>query len=127
MAIARRTLALVLAAAGPASAQIRQEEPLRAIYGLAELQLRASRLAASHETREEAKSFAAEMAHWREAQVPRLRAFLEERGIRDPQMLEDQERVWEALQPLIFSLSAAATSRCRSRPWSLRFQDTSAP
>ncbi|MCW8084252.1 DUF4142 domain-containing protein [Sabulicella glaciei] len=102
MAVARRGLVLLLTAAGAASAQPRQEEPLRSLYGFAELQLRASRLAASRETREEVRAFATEMARWREAQLPRLQSFLEGRGIRDLQMLEDQETVWEGLQRLDF-------------------------
>lgn len=102
MAIARRSLVLILAAAGSASAQIRHEEALRSLYGFAELQLLASRLAASRETREEVRGYAGEMARWREGQLARLQPFLEERGIRDPGMLEDQETVWEGLRRLDF-------------------------
>jgi predicted outer membrane protein len=66
------------------------------------LQHRAAKLAASRDTRPEVKSFAAEMAGWRETQLPHLRAFLAERGIHSPELTEDQRTVWEALVTLDF-------------------------
>jgi len=102
MAVTRRTV-LLLTVGSTADAQtgaVRNEAPLRALYGLAELQRRAATLAASRDTRPEVKTFAAEMATWREGQVPRLRDFLSARGIVSPEMTEDQRTVWQALEPL---------------------------
>jgi putative membrane protein len=102
MAVTRRTI-LLLAVGGTAHAQtgaVSNEEPLRALYGLAELQRRAATLAASRNTRPEVKTFAAEMATWREAQVPRLRDFLVARHIASPDLKDDQLTVWQALEPL---------------------------
>ena len=106
MAVAtRRAFLLTTLFAGAAWAQTSapsNAEGLRALYGLAELQRRASALAASRDTRPEVKSFATEMAAWRETQVPRLRDFLAGRGLAAPEMSEDQRAVWEALEPLDF-------------------------
>jgi len=106
MAVAtRRALVLTTLFAGAAWAQTgapSNAEGLRVLYGLAELQRRASTLAASRDTRPEVKSFATDMAAWREMQVPRLRDFLTGRGIAAPEMSEDQRAVWEALEPLDF-------------------------
>ncbi|MGG5819673.1 DUF4142 domain-containing protein [Falsiroseomonas sp. HW251] len=102
MAVIRRAL-LLLTVAGAARAQtaaVPNEGPLRALYGLADLQRRAATVAASRDTRPEVKTFAAEMAAWREVQLPRLRDFLSGRGIASLDMTEDQRTVWQALEPL---------------------------
>jgi predicted outer membrane protein len=110
MAVARRAVllrALLLAAlpaavARPQPGPAAPEAALRALYGLAELQLRAAALAASRDTRPEVKPFAAEMERWRGTQVPRLQGLLAERGIPAPGMTRDQRTVWEGLEPLDF-------------------------
>ena len=103
--VGRRALLMAAFFATTVRAQPRgpsNEDPLRALYGLAELQRRAATLAASRDTRPEVKSYAAEMAGWRNAQLPRLRAFLTERGILSPELTDDQRTVWDALATLDF-------------------------
>lgn len=72
-------------------------------HSSAMLQERASRLAASRETRPEAKEFAGEMARFRGQQLGRLRAVAQERGLRLPtEEVFEHRVVLENLEPLDF-------------------------
>lgn len=106
-------IALVgLGAPGPAAAQPRssaaehgQVDPgrfLRFAHSSAVLQERASRLAASKDTKPEVKEFAREMARFREQQAERLRAAARERGValHGPEEELEHRVVLENLEPL---------------------------
>ena len=86
-------------------AEVRPVDPGRFLgfaHSSAVLQERASRLAASKDTRPEARDFAREMARFREQQAERLRAVAQERGLRLPGPEEEFEHrvVLENLEPL---------------------------
>jgi predicted outer membrane protein len=71
-------------------------------HSSAVLQERASKLAASKDTRPEVREFAREMARFREGQLERLRAVARERGLRLPGPEEELEHrvVLQNLEPL---------------------------
>jgi len=71
-------------------------------HSSAVLQERASKLAASKDTRPEVQEFAREMARFREQQVERLRAVARERGLplRGPEEELEHRAVLENLEPL---------------------------
>ena len=86
------------------AAEARPVDPGRFLgfaHSSAVMQERASRLAASKDTRPEVKEFAREMARFRGQQVERLRAVARERGLGPPAEGEFEHRVvLENLEPL---------------------------
>ena len=87
------------------AAEARPVDPGRFLgfaHSSAVLQERASRLAASKDTRPEVREFAREMARFRGQQAERLRAVAQERGMRLPGPEEEFEHrvVLENLEPL---------------------------
>jgi predicted outer membrane protein len=95
---------LATAAAQSPAADTRSVDPGRFLgfaYSSALLQERASALATSKDTRPEVKTFARQMAQFREQQLGQLRALAQERGLRLPGAEEFQHRVvLENLEPL---------------------------
>ena len=110
--LATATALLGLGAPVPAAAQgqapvaeARPVDPGRFLgfaHSSAVLQERASKLAASKDTRPEVKEFAREMARFREQQAERLRAVARERGLplRGPEGELEHRAVLENLEPL---------------------------
>ena len=86
------------------AAEARPVDPGRFLgfaHSSAVLQERASKLAASKDTRPEVREFAREMARFREGQLERLRAVARERGLGLPTEEEFEHRVvLENLEPL---------------------------
>ena len=110
--LATATALLGLGAPVPAAAQgqapvveARSVDPGRFLgfaHSSAVLQERASKLAASKDTRPEVQEFAREMARFREQQAERVRAVARERGLalRGPEEELEHRAVLENLEPL---------------------------
>ncbi|WP_262029256.1 DUF4142 domain-containing protein [Microvirga sp. Mcv34] len=85
----------------PQARSIEPEEFLRLAYSSASLQEQAARLAASRETRPEAKKYAAAAAEFRLGLLQRIETFARERGMPLPSVKEFEHQViLENLEPL---------------------------
>lgn len=91
------------AATAPAPQAVDPATFVRLARSLAVLQARAADLAASRETRPEARAFAQKMVEFRREQLPKLEAFSRELQIAVPAVLEfEHQAILENLEPLDF-------------------------